>query len=95
MAVTYPELSTNRWNSTFLVSHLQALSQTGRVQLPKHHVETEAMATELMDYEIRISEDANDRYGAFRVGRHDDLVTALGLAVIIDPRAPGFVWAVA
>jgi len=24
---------------------------------------------------------ANDRYGAFKVGKHDDLVTALGLAV--------------
>jgi hypothetical protein len=28
-----------------------------------------------------VEPDANDRYGAFRVGRHDDLVTALGLAV--------------
>lgn len=25
-----------------------------------------------------------DRYGAFRVGTHDDLVTALGLAVQVD-----------
>ncbi len=40
-----------------------------------------------LDYEIRVSEDANGRYGAFRVGSHDDLVTALGLAVLVDPRA--------
>ena len=26
-----------------------------------------------------------DRYDAFRVGTHDDLVTALGLAVLVDP----------
>ena len=39
------------------------------------------MARELEDYEIRVTEDANDRYGAFKVGAHDDLVTALGLAV--------------
>jgi hypothetical protein len=31
--------------------------------------------------EIRVEERANDTYGAFKVGTHDDLVTALGLAV--------------
>jgi hypothetical protein len=41
-------------------------------------------AQELQDYEIRVDENANDRYGAFRVGTHDDLVTALGLAVQLD-----------
>lgn len=69
----------------YLVSRLQALFQTQRIHLPKNHAEADAMATELMDYEIRISEDANDKYGAFRVGTHDDLVTALGLAVLCDP----------
>ena len=43
------------------------------------------LAKELLDYEIRVSEDANDKYGAFRVGSHDALVTALGLAVLDDP----------
>ena len=28
--------------------------------------------------------DGTDRYGAFKVGRHDDLVTALGLATQDD-----------
>jgi hypothetical protein len=32
-----------------------------------------------------VSEDGDDRYGAFRVGSHDDLVTALGLAVQLEP----------
>jgi hypothetical protein len=40
---------------------------------------------ELLDYEIRIDDNARERYGAFRVGTHDDLVTALGLAVQEDP----------
>jgi hypothetical protein len=31
-----------------------------------------------------VSEGANDRYGAFKVSAHDDLVTALGLAVQDD-----------
>ena len=42
------------------------------------------MGKELLDYEIRVTEDANDHYGAFRVGAHDDLVTALGLATQED-----------
>lgn len=38
-----------------------------------------------MDYEIRVDENANDKYGAFKVGTHDDLVTSLGLAVQWSP----------
>ncbi len=37
-------------------------------------------------------EQANDTYGTFKVGTHDDLVTALGPAVLLDeplrPRLP-------
>jgi hypothetical protein len=50
--------------------------------------EADILAGELLRYEIRVSEDANDRYGAFKVGTHDDLVTALGLAVQPAPRPP-------
>jgi hypothetical protein len=63
-----------------LVSRLQALLQTGRLKLPRT-AEAEVLGRELEDYEIRVDADANDRYGAFKVGRHDDMVTALGLAV--------------
>jgi hypothetical protein len=70
----------------YLVSRLQSLLQTARVHLPETR-EARALAQELLDYEIRVDENANDRYGAFRVGTHDDLVTALGLAVQTD-RAP-------
>jgi len=64
----------------YLVSKLQALLQGGRVHLP-HTKESENLARELLDYEIHVDEKANDTYGAFKVGSHDDLVTALGLAV--------------
>ena len=64
----------------YLVSRLQALLQTRRLHLP-NNPEASALAEELLNYEIRVDENANDRYGAFRVGTHDDLVTALGLAV--------------
>ncbi len=69
----------------YLVSRMQALIQSGRIELPRTR-EAEELAEELLDYEIRVDEDANDKYGAFKVGTHDDLVTALGLAVLKDPR---------
>lgn len=64
-----------------LVSALQALLQTRRLHLPKTE-ESAALGRELQDYEIRVDADANDTYGAFKVGTHDDLVTALGLATV-------------
>lgn len=73
-----------RLGKAFLVSRLQALLQTARIDLPET-AEARALARELQTYEIRIDQDANDKYGAFKVGSHDDLVTALGLAVIEEP----------
>jgi len=73
--------STASVGKAYLVSRLQALLQTNRLKLPKTP-ETEALAKELKEYEIRIDQDANDKYGAFKVGTHDDLVTALGLTVV-------------
>jgi hypothetical protein len=67
----------------WLVSRMQALLQSGLLHLPRT-ADAEALGKELLDYEIRVTEDANDRYGAFRVGAHDDLVTALGLATQED-----------
>src|SRR5215212_3026749 len=67
----------------WLVSRMQALLQSGLLHLPRT-AEAEVLSQELLDYEIRVTEDANDRYGAFSVGAHDDLVTALGLATQED-----------
>jgi len=72
---------------TWLVSRLVVLLQTKCLLLPKT-AEAEALAQELQDYEIKVDEDANDKYGAFKVGTHDDLVTALGLATQLDPPPP-------
>jgi hypothetical protein len=75
---------TVKLGKAFLVSRLQTLLQAGRIHLPDTS-EARALAEELLDFEIRVSEDALDRYGAFKVGTHDDLVTALGLAVQVQP----------
>lgn len=68
----------------YLVSRLQALFQCQRLHLPGG-AESRALARELLNYEIRVGENATARYGAFRTGTHDDLVTAVGLAVQREP----------
>jgi hypothetical protein len=78
---------TVKLGKAWLVSRMQTLLQGGRIHLPNTQ-ETHDLARELLEYEIRVSEDANDRYGAFKVGTHDDLVTALGLAVQRVPWQP-------
>jgi hypothetical protein len=64
----------------YLVTRLQALLQADQLHLPRSP-EAEGLAQDLREYELQLAPDANERYGAFRVGRHDDLITALGLAV--------------
>jgi hypothetical protein len=76
-----------RLGKAWLVARLQALLQTGVLHLPKTP-DAEELARDLLDYEIEVREDANERHGVFRVGRHDDLITALGLAVQVDPPLP-------
>ena len=44
----------------WLVSRLQVLLQTGCILLPRTS-EADALTRELLDYEIKVSEDANDR----------------------------------
>ena len=68
----------------WLVARLQTLLQEGKLHLPRTR-DAEDLAEDLLDYQIKVPEDASDRPGAFKVGRHDDLVTALGLAVQEDP----------
>jgi len=74
----------------YLVSRLQTLLQAERLHLPRT-TEAETLARELLEFEIRVETDANDRYGAFPVGTHDDLVMALGLAVQTDMPHPGVI----
>ena len=44
----------------WLVSRLQVLLQTGRLHLPRTH-EAETLAQELLAYEVRVDEQANER----------------------------------
>jgi len=47
------------------------------VKVPKSSKEIEAMVEELLNYEIHVSEEGHDQYGALKIGSHDDLVCPL------------------
>lgn len=81
------------WNTiklgkAFLVTKLQTLLETGALHLPRT-TQAITLAQELREFEIPIIEQANDLQGAFRVGSHDDLITALGLSVQVEPLTCG------
>ena len=66
----------------FLISHMQGLVESGRVRFAKDSSEITALGDELKVYEIRPKEDT----GALQLGAfgsaHDDLASALALAVM-------------
>lgn len=64
-----------------LVSRLQALLHAGRLHLPPT-AEGRALARELLSYERRVTWDGRATFGAFKARTHDDIVTAVGLAVL-------------
>jgi len=73
-----------RLGKAWVVCRLQVLLQSGQLHLPRS-TEAETLAGELTELEVQIAPDANDRYGAFKVGTRDELVTALGLYVLAPP----------
>jgi hypothetical protein len=75
--------STGSLAKAFLVSRLQSLLQSDEIDAPDT-LEVRAMLDELKVYEIKVSDDGKDTYGAI-VGKHDDLATSLGLACLEDP----------
>jgi hypothetical protein len=74
----------------FLVNRLQTLFQSDRIDLPQSS-ESLAMREELLNFDIKVDPDGDAKFGAFKTGTHDDLVTAIGLATLAD--RPAASWA--
>ncbi len=68
----------------YLARQLAGLSRARLLRLPRT-AEATALAAELMVYERRVCEAGTDTYGAFQANTHDDLATAVGLAVQWPP----------
>jgi len=63
-----------------LVSTVQAVLQTRRLLFAADMPFVDAITKELLDFRVKINDNANDVYAA-REGQHDDLVMALALSL--------------
>lgn len=72
-----------------LVGVVQVLLQSERLKIAEVLPEARALTSELLNFQTKITESANDTYGAWREGTHDDLVLGLALALWwAEHRAP-------
>ena len=63
-----------------LVSVLQVLLQGARLKFAAELPDVPTLIRELLAFQVKITTAANDTYGAWRDGAHDDLVLAVALA---------------
>lgn len=63
-----------------LVSTMQVLLQSDRMKVANQLPEASTLTRELLNFQTKITVAANDTYGAWREGTHDDLVLAVALA---------------
>jgi hypothetical protein len=64
-----------------LVSVVQVGLQNRKLKIASGLQLAETLSRELQNFTVKITDSANDVYGAWREGTHDDLVLAVALAV--------------
>jgi hypothetical protein len=64
-----------------LVSVVQVGLQNRKLKIAEELELAETLSRELQNFTVKITDAANDVYGAWREGTHDDLVLAVALAV--------------
>jgi hypothetical protein len=71
-----------------LVTCLQILLQARRLKIAQALREADTLARELENYRVKITVAANEVFGAWREGQHDDLVLATALTAWWAERQP-------
>ena len=84
------EVREDRWNRTGnraywvpkieLVSTVQSLLQTRRLRVVPRLALADVLKRELLDFKIKVTASANETFGSWREGAHDDLVLAVAMA---------------
>lgn len=64
-----------------LVSHVQVGLQSGTLKIAADMENAQTLVSELQNFQVKITDAANDVYGAWRENEHDDLVLAIALAL--------------
>ncbi len=64
-----------------LVSIVQVALQTDKLKVASALAEAQTLVRELQNFQVKITDAANDTYGAWREGTHDDLVLAVAMAL--------------
>lgn len=72
-----------------LVNTLQVVLSGGRIRWPSSGREFDALKKELVDFRVKISKAANEQFGAWGSGQHDDMVIALTLALWLGEQTAG------
>ena len=69
-----------------LVSVLQVLLQKERLKIARTIPDAAVMAKELQNFKVKITASANETFGAWREGQHDDIVLAVAMAAWLGER---------
>ncbi|MGH9847772.1 MAG: hypothetical protein ACREEM_54490 [Blastocatellia bacterium] len=64
-----------------LVGVTQVALQTSRLKIAADLPDAQTLVNELQNFQVKITTAANDTYGAWREGTHDDLVLAVSMAL--------------
>jgi hypothetical protein len=71
-----------------LVSTMQVLLQGRRLTVAKSLAFAPVLVEELRNFQVKITESANETFGAWRDGQHDDLVLAIACAAWAAEHVP-------
>ncbi len=71
-----------------LVSVVQVALQNRTLKIASQLPEAATLSRELQNFQVKITDTANDIYGAWREGTHDDLVLAVALALWCANKPP-------
>lgn len=73
-----------------LVAVLQVLLQSERFEIVEGLKLKNVFLTELDNFRVKVTAAANETFGAWREGQHDDLILAVALAAWLAERCPDF-----
>jgi len=71
-----------------LVTCLQVVMQSRRLRIARGLHEAALLVRELQQFQVKITTAANETFGVWREGQHDDLVLAVALACWWAERCP-------